>query len=427
MVDHESLRRWLNDTKSRGMALGLANTHLALQHLKLPHGEFETIHIAGSNGKGTLVATLSAALSCCQIPNLAFTSPHLVRVEERVRLNGIPVHIDLFDEALVAIYEMCARYHLVLTYFEITYLVAMYIAHRSSIKVLILETGLGGRLDATRTARADISVLTALSLEHTEILGNTLPEIAKEKAAIARPTRPLIARWCEDVAVREMIEQTALDAGIEELNENKIAAQVYWVEMTNNMTAEQEGRRLAHQTWQHLRTTKQLAFPDFSSVQWPARMHLLSSPNRHECHYLLDGAHNPSGMEKSCAELLARQEIRSPWVLLVGCTPQRDLAAMFNPLFRLCREFPPVATVITVPQGGRYLGVDEHVLAEHFRQANLPPDAVFGRPADAVAWIEDSGLNFNTVICIGSLYMQGNVLEALGLVSDEVLSIQAKI
>lgn len=427
MVDHESLRRWLNDTKSRGMALGLANTNRALQHLSLPPCEFETIHIAGSNGKGTLVATLCAALSCCQIPNLAFTSPHLVRVEERIRLNGIPVQTDLFDEALVAIFKICELHQLVLTYFEITYLAAMYIAHHSAINVLILETGLGGRLDATRTARADVSVLTALSLEHTDILGDTLLAIAKEKAAIARPNRPLIARWCEDGAVREVIEQTALQAGIDELNESRKAAQLYWVEMTDNMTAEQEGRRLAHQTWQYLQTTKQLSFPNFSSIQWPARMQLLQSPNRHDCHYLIDGAHNPSGMEKSCAELLARQEIRSPWLLLVGCTPQRDVAAMFTPLFQLCREFPPVATVITVPQGGRYLGVDEHVLADLFRQANLPPDTVFGRPSDAVAWIEDSGLNFNTVISIGSLYMQGNVLEALGLVSDEVLSIQAKI
>ena len=88
MVDANSARAWLEHTKSRGMALGLLDTQRALRELGLPPRDYETVHVAGSNGKGTALATLSAAFSATGIAHLTFTSPHLVRVEERIRLNG---------------------------------------------------------------------------------------------------------------------------------------------------------------------------------------------------------------------------------------------------------------------------------------------------------------------------------------------------
>ena len=98
MVAPNAWRAWLESTKERGMALGLSNTQNALRELKLSPPDFETVHVAGSNGKGTSIATLSAALSAASIDHLAFTSPHLVRVEERVRLNGRPGFVWLGDD-----------------------------------------------------------------------------------------------------------------------------------------------------------------------------------------------------------------------------------------------------------------------------------------------------------------------------------------
>ena len=166
MVASNAWRSWLEDTKKRGMALGLANTQQALFELKLPSPNFETVHVAGSNGKGTTVATLSAALSACNVDHLAFTSPHLVRVEERIRINGRPVSSARFDEGLRRVHEMVERTGIHLTFFETTFLVAMVIADLEPVEVVLLETGLGGRLDATRVAGADIAVVTALSLIH---------------------------------------------------------------------------------------------------------------------------------------------------------------------------------------------------------------------------------------------------------------------
>lgn len=187
MVETADLRAWLEATKQRGMSLGLQSTAAALKELRLPAPAYETVHVAGSNGKGTTIAALSAALSACSINHVAFTSPHLVRVEERVRINGRPVSKEVFDEALRHVHQTVQRARIDLTFFETTFLVAMVVAARSSVQVLLLETGLGGRLDATRVADADVAVITSLSLEHASVLGDTLEAIAKEKAAIARP------------------------------------------------------------------------------------------------------------------------------------------------------------------------------------------------------------------------------------------------
>ena len=108
MVGVNRARAWLESTKSNGMALGLENTASAIAALELPQPAYETVHVAGSNGKGTTVATLGAALNRADLSHVAFTSPHLVRVEERVRVNGRPVAAVVFDNALAKVHAMAA-------------------------------------------------------------------------------------------------------------------------------------------------------------------------------------------------------------------------------------------------------------------------------------------------------------------------------
>ena len=172
MVDVNDARAWLESTKNKGMALGLENTASAIAALELPQPAYETVHVAGSNGKGTTVATLGAALNRANLSHVAFTSPHLVRVEERVRINGRPVPAVVFDDALAKVHAIATTADLPLTFFESTLMVALVIAADQQPNVLLLETGLGGRLDATRAVPADVAVITSLSLEHTEILGD---------------------------------------------------------------------------------------------------------------------------------------------------------------------------------------------------------------------------------------------------------------
>lgn len=428
MVDHDVLRTWLEATKHRGMALGLGNTHRALMALDAVPKDTEIVHVAGSNGKGTTVATLCAALTLCDVPNLSFTSPHLVRVEERVRINGTPVDADAFDNALHRIWQMTQKENLSLTFFEVTFLVAMVLACEHRVRVVVLETGLGGRLDATRVVPADLCIVTALALEHTDVLGNTLSEIAREKAAIARPGRPLIVRRPQTSEVVDAIKQEAVHAGMEVLNEPALPAHVIWVDMDEELTAAEEAMVLAREAWSHLNIGNQRMFPAFHGLQWPARMQRITSQHQPNLVFLLDGAHNPSGMQKSCEELANLPEVYDGrWALLLGSTPQQDMTAMLQPLADLCHTYPPMAVVVSVPQGGRYPGVDGEVLAANLRRLDVMPTAVVDEPREAVAWLEQREGAFTTVVSIGSLYMQGNVMEALGAVGDEVLSIRAKV
>ena len=145
--------------------------------------------------------------------------------------------------------------------------------------------------------------------------------------------------------------------------------------------------------------------------------------------WLLEGAHNPSGMEVSCRELLGDARWKQPWVLLLGSTPQADMDAMLTPLVNLCRQHPPAAVVLTEPQFGRYPGVPCPDLETALLNQGVETTTSFPQPDDAVAWIErraDEVGAAHNVLCIGSLYLQGNVLQALGADDDETLAIVAK-
>ena len=426
MVAPNAWRAWLESTKKRGMALGLSNTQNALRELNLSPPDFETVHVAGSNGKGTTIATLSAALSAASIDHVAFTSPHLIRVEERIRLNGRPVSSARFDEGLSKVHEMVERTGIELTFFETTFLVAMVIADLEPVQALLLETGLGGRLDATRVASADVALVTALSLEHTEILGETLEAIAGEKAAIARPGRPLLVRDVSEAAARKRIEEVAQNAGLEAIDEAAGPARLQWVEIEAGVSYFEEAKALASAAWTHLSCAEKTPFPSTRALRWPGRMHDVPSPSQNGLTYLLEGAHNPSGMEASCAQLQAQPRWQEPWALLLGSTPQRDMKVMLAPLVDLCKARPPVVVVLTEPQFGRYPGVPCEDIETTLLEAGVETTASFQLPEKAVEWFETQDHGAKTVLSIGSLYLQGNVLVALGADTDEGLAIVAK-
>ncbi len=424
MVDRVRLRSWLESTKERGMALGLEQTAKALASLGCRTPDYRTLHVAGSNGKGTLCAVLSAALSHEDIPNLMFSSPHLIDVEERVRLNGVPLSSEQFDMALSRVHAATEAQNISITFFEATFLVAMAVADAHSIDVLILETGLGGRLDATRVAKADVCAVTSLSRDHTEILGKELALIAREKAAIARPGAPLIVRRPSQEDVVRAIMDEATHAGSMVLGEQQDTALVTWVDIDPTLSYLEEAKQMAATVWPHLVMDSMRRMPDLTDLHWPARMHYVAVPSHEEITFLLEGAHNASGMKRACQEL--REVLPAQWVLIFGCSPQSDLKEMLAPLLEICRGLPPRAILLTEPQGGRYRGVDRGLLQRFFAPLEPVPITLYQTPKEAVeasyGLLQGEGL----VLSIGSLYMQGNVIETLGVDRSEVMKIGAK-
>ena len=426
-------RSWLESTKKRGMALGLKSTKTVLDRLQLtlpPH----IIHVAGSNGKGTVCALMAASLSLNGIENILFTSPHVARIEERIRRNGCPISSQEFDSALLRIHHAAngAEFNSVieLTFFEVTYLVSMICSAGST--VLILETGLGGRLDATRCGPATASLVTSVSLEHTDILGSNLPAIAQEKVAITRPHCPIIIRDPENLEVRQAMLTEVLNAGNEDLNEIPAPGKAHFVTIPKEATVHEEAGFLAYALFDTLGFATEFIEQARDILRWPARMQQLTALETSTHPYLLDAAHNLSGLRRILPELERYITQHAPekdgqplWTLLFGTSPQDDLTEFLTPLHDLCRRMPPKQIVLTQPHGGRYPGVAIALLLEQNWSSNMPLSAASASQAVETlsAYSEDE---VGLVVSLGSLYLQGNLLNVFDWASDENLSLFAK-
>ena len=203
-------RIWLQDSINSGIKLGLDNCSEMLQRLNNPQKNFSSIHVAGTNGKGSLCAHLSAIGSKNKVLIGFFSSPHLITVEERIRVDGRPVSAEIFDKCLLSVYKASLMKPIIQpTFFEITFLTSLLAFSEAEVDVAIIETGLGGRLDCTRLVEAEICAITTISKDHSEILGDTLVKIASEKAAIYRQNKPLFSLYHPDQEVREVFTKTA--------------------------------------------------------------------------------------------------------------------------------------------------------------------------------------------------------------------------
>ena len=425
-------RSWLESTKKRGMALGLKGTKSVLDRLELTLPR-HIIHVAGSNGKGTVSALMATALTLDGVKNVLFTSPHVARIEERVRRNGIPLSSQEFDEALNRIHlaALGDEHHptIDLTFFEVSYLVSMFCSVGSD--VLILETGLGGRLDATRSGPATASLVTAVSREHIEILGSDLPSIAQEKVAISRPHCPLIIRDPENQEVRKAMLSEAMNAGNEALGEIPAPAQVDFVSIPKETSVQQEAVLLAHALFDSIGFSTESLEQARQVLRWPARMHMLTKQETSTHPFLLDAAHNPSGLRRILPELERNISLHAPktesgplWTLFFGTSPQHSLAEFISPLHELCHRIPPKRIVLTQPHGGRYPGVEVELLAE---QPWLIPPMKFASASQAVESLREySEQEVGLIVSLGSLYLQGNLLNIFDWATDENLSLCAK-
>lgn len=201
-----------------GVKFGLDNVRTVLHELNDPHTFFPSIQIAGSNGKGSVSAMLSRIFTLHGWRCGLFTSPHLMRMEERIRINGEPISPDDFcvilNDIKMAVDALIARGSLAHppTYFEIMTLAAMLYFKNKRIDAAVLEVGMGGRFDATTVANPEVTVITTISLEHERYLGKTLASIAREKAGIIKKNIPLISGVTEKEA-RDVIRKHAVSAG----------------------------------------------------------------------------------------------------------------------------------------------------------------------------------------------------------------------
>ena len=169
---------------------GLDNTIILDNHFNNPHKKFRTIHIAGTNGKGSCSHTIAAILQSAGYKTGLYTSPHLIDFSERIKVNGEPVEKEFVIDFVKQNKDFFEPLHP--SFFELTTAMAFLYFAEKKVDVAVIEVGLGGRLDCTNIITPDLSIITNISFDHTQFLGNTLKEIAKEKAGIIKGKRPVI-------------------------------------------------------------------------------------------------------------------------------------------------------------------------------------------------------------------------------------------
>ena len=390
-----SNRDWLEGLLLEGMKFRLGNPKRILKRLgKKPHKKFKfkSIHVAGSNGKGSLCVQLSAAATASGLKTGLFTSPHLVRVEERVRINGRPIEPDDFDRLLGAVRKAASAEERIPTYFEATFLVAMLAFREAKVDRAIFETGMGGKLDATRLVDADLCILTTVSLEHTEYLGDTLAEIATEKVAIHRSGTPFIALEPEDAEVRRVIE--------EKCGEDLLP---WWRNERNSSTWMDYGLIVD-------RISRKKGWSETSGeCYWPGRSPGYGEGWINGVLTQLSAAHNAESLERDFSEAFPDS------VVLLGMSKKADLRATMEPVvseLRSTNSFPKV--VFTAPQTGRSPAVPVEQLCEMMEKMGVGhiPTAVKKAPRKAFEMAGQMAREEgHQLLLIGSVYLIGDLLK----------------
>ena len=204
------LENYLNSLFSlqrRGIKLGLEHTKNLLKFFGNPHEKFLTIHVAGTNGKGSTCAYIERILRYSGYKVGIYTSPHLFNFNERIRVDGLPISdkeiVSFLDNSFKEINEIGS------TFFEVTTVMAFDYFNKNNVDIAVIETGLGGRLDATNVISPVISVITSISMDHTEILGDSIELIAKEKSGIIKEKTPLFV-YQQDTEILDVFKKKAI-------------------------------------------------------------------------------------------------------------------------------------------------------------------------------------------------------------------------
>ena len=419
-MNYKETLQYIENAGLLGSKPGLERIRELCRLLGDPQEKIKYIHVAGTNGKGSVCAMLSGILTASGYKTGLFTSPHLVRFEERIRINSEDIPKSRLTDIMSKVKSCTDKMSDKPTEFEIATAAAFLYFFEEKCDIAILETGLGGRLDSTNIIKSPIlSVITGIGLDHTAILGDTLEKIAFEKGGIIKEGTPLILAACHASAagVLENIaeEKTAPVIKVDyKRRENvsvslggtafdfepygKIDLSLTGLYQANNactaITAAEALRR------EGLGISDEAIINGLKSARWPARFEILSKDPL----IVYDGAHNPQGAA-ALAENLKLLGIEGA-VMLSGVMKDKD--------YRLfAKTLSPFAKKVFTLKPDNPRSLDPEVLAGVFKEYNVPAEpysAVKDGVRAAVIFAKKEGLPL--IIC-GSLYMYGEVKDAL--------------
>ena len=403
-----------------GIKLGLGTIKNTLAGLGNPQKKFRSIHVAGTNGKGSVASTLAAILKAAGYRVGLYTSPHLIHFNERIRINNRPI----FNKNVVAAYNAIKDAHhgkREPTFFEFATAMAFYEFARQQVDWAVIETGMGGRLDATNAIMPELSIITNISLEHREYLGDTLAAIAFEKAGIIKRHKPVVIGIRQPAAL-EVVKETAnkrsaplfvfgKDFKVKRLKAGKfnyrgmdltlqdvqsVLAGAHQIDNTALALAAVEllNRKKAAITQQHIRR-------GLADTHWPGRLEIVCRKPL----LILDGAHNLMAA-RNLGRYLARNLGNRKLTMVIGILDDKPYASMLKSILGTCS---PV--ILTRAKINRAL--NPAILYDLAKPA-VKDVTIIADVDRAVAHAVKTAGPDEAICVAGSLYVVGEAMEFLG-------------
>ena len=416
MTEAEAIEK-IHSVYPSGKKEGLTNMRAVMARLGNVQERLKMAHVAGTNGKGSTCAMIERALRETGYKTGLYTSPYIERYNERIRINGTPISGEKLASLVENVWptiEQCRKEGLCITEFELGTVLAFLAFAQENVDIAIIEVGLGGRLDPTNIINPLVSVITNVGMDHMHFLGDTIEEIAMEKAGIMKANTPVVLGWqTEDVRAVLLDAAGALDIPAIEPSaenvrehENGVAFHAKLSDGTiDDLFVSLIGRHQADNACAALgalhalrargydRITEDAIRRALKDVHWPGRLERFGS-------VLLDGAHNEPGVKALCAYADAWLK-KEKTVLLTGMMTDKDVAVMTQMLAeRVC------AVVTTQPAIPRAMAARE--LAAAFEKQGASALAV-AEPKEALEKAREIAGGDGTVLCAGSLYLIGEI------------------
>ena len=403
MTASEALHH-LRSLQPSGVVLGLETTRRLADAVGNPQDRLKFIHVAGTNGKGSVCALLESVYRRAGLRVGLYTSPHLVRFGERIQVDRMPIPDGALARHVAAVKAAVERLGgAEPTFFEFTTVVALCHFAESRVDLVVWETGLGGRLDSTNIVTPIASVITNVSLDHMQILGTTVAAIASEKAGIIKPGVPVLtAAMDPDAEAILRFKARELDAPYLHLGPPEVAA--FRLEIGLLGPHQRVNGALAAATVRLLRAFlpvgDEALREGLAQARWAGRMQVL---RRGTQRIILDGAHNRAGVEALRASLSEVCDSTRP-TLILGLLEDKEVGPMLGQLV------PLAGRILTVPVANpRTLGSEEVRAAVVATRLGRPVRAAPSL-SEALRWAVADPV----VLVTGSLYLVGEALELLG-------------
>jgi len=402
-----------------GIKLGLGTIRSILKGLGNPHQNFHCIHVAGTNGKGSVASTLASILTACGYKTGLYTSPHLVNFNERICVNNTPIS----NKHVIESYEAVNRVHhgnREPTFFEFTTAMAFYEFGRQDVDFAVIETGMGGRLDATNIIKPALSIITNISVEHREYLGNTIAEISGEKGGIIKKNIPVITGVRQKSAIA-VLRKIARDKSAPfylfgeafKTRKNRDGVFTYlgmkhtWPNMKAGLQGKYQIDNLALVLAACEILEKKIPGHTLQKIQkglslhkWPGRLEVVSTSP----FIMLDGAHNliaARNLSKFIKNDLADKKI----TLIVGMLDDKPYTAMLKALLPVCDK-----VVLTSPKIDRALPAEKLLPVARKLTPNIQmvPDV-----EKAIQYAIKDATSKSAICIAGSLYVVGEAKQTL--------------